>query len=256
MKTPRSRPQGVLCLHGFTGSPEELSPLVDALNRSGFRAQAPLIAGHGGDAAGLASVTREDWLASAHGALAALALSTRPPVAVVGASMGALLALDLAISHPGLVGPLVLIAPPFGLSVVQRTRLSVRRWLMNRFPGRRALAFTAKAGGPDVADPAAGFLIQPINTYPVRAVVELARLIEETIAALDQVTQPVLVVHGRLDRTVKRREAEEIARRLARVTEVETLWLDQSAHLVAIDRQRAAFAAGVVSFLRASAPAL
>jgi len=121
------------------------------------------------------------------------------------------------------------------------------------FPTRRALAFTARAGAPDVADPAAAFLHRPIDTCPVRAVVEFARLLEETMAVIDQVRQPVLVVHGRLDRTVKRSEAEEIARRLTRVTHVDTLWLDQSAHLVAIDRQRAAFAARVVAFLQKAA---
>ncbi|MGE3275964.1 MAG: alpha/beta hydrolase [Vicinamibacterales bacterium] len=249
MKRSLAPVRGVVCLHGFTGSPDELSPLVDALRSARYIVDAPLLAGHGVDLAAMESATREDWLAGAHGSLASVAATTGAPVAVVGASMGAALAVDLAVTHPDLVQALVLIAPPLGLSLWQRARLQTRAWLMRQFPGRRDLAFARKRGGPDVSDPAAALLLSSTDVYPVRAVLELDLLLRESTRLLSEVHQPVLVAHGRLDRTVPRRDAREVAARLSRVTAVETAWLEQSAHLLAVDRQKAAFAQRVLEFL-------
>lgn len=247
----------MLCLHGFAGTPAEFGPLVDALERERFEAEAPLLAGHGAGASALGAATREDWLATAHGSLAALASRTAAPVAVVGASMGALLAVDLACSHPDLVGALVLIAPPVGPGPGARARRGLQRWARRLWPGGRLRQAAPGPGRADVADPAAAVAIGPPTPAPLSAVIEYERLLGESELLYGDVRQPVLVVHGRLDRTVRRKDAEAAAARLAAGATVETLWLDQSAHLVAIDRQRAALAARVCVFLReALAPSI
>jgi len=44
----------VVLVHGFTGSPWELEPLVDALAGAGYAVRAPLLPGHGESPAALA----------------------------------------------------------------------------------------------------------------------------------------------------------------------------------------------------------
>src|SRR5436309_331310 len=51
---PGSRPLGCLLVHGFTGTPEEMRPLGEALAARGFPVHAVRLAGHGTDVAELA----------------------------------------------------------------------------------------------------------------------------------------------------------------------------------------------------------
>jgi carboxylesterase len=94
----------VLCLHGITGTPFEVKPFAEAFGRAGYSVEAPMLAGHGQTLAELARSTWAGWLTSAEEKLAALEARTRGrPVAVLGFSMGGLLALRLARLHPGRV---------------------------------------------------------------------------------------------------------------------------------------------------------
>jgi esterase/lipase len=223
---------------------------VDTLERERFLVEAPLLPVHPIELPARGAATREDWLATAHGSLADLASRTGQPVAVVGASMGALLAVDLACSHPDLVGALVLIAPPVGPGRATRARRALRRWRGLVFPSRRGTAAETGPATPDVADPAAAMRLRSLSNTPPSALQEYEKLLGETVPLYGEVRQRVLVAHGRLDRTTSRADVEEATRRLAAGAAVESLWLEQSAHLVAVDRQKAAFAARVVAFLR------
>ena len=96
----------VLCLHGFTGTPYEVAPLARALATAGFAVSAPLLEGHGENAAALAATRWQDWLASAEEAFDRLrAGAGGGPVAIAGFSMGGLLALRLARRRPGASRP-------------------------------------------------------------------------------------------------------------------------------------------------------
>ncbi|MFP5379584.1 MAG: alpha/beta fold hydrolase, partial [Vicinamibacteria bacterium] len=92
---------GALLLHGLTGTPADLDPLASALRAAGFVVEAPLLPGHGGAPDLLAPVTRGAWREAADDALSRLRDTTGRPVAVLGTSMGALLATELAAARPG-----------------------------------------------------------------------------------------------------------------------------------------------------------
>ncbi|HWP35016.1 MAG TPA: alpha/beta fold hydrolase, partial [Thermodesulfobacteriota bacterium] len=69
-----SRPApAALLLHGFTGDPWEVAPLVAPLAAAGFRVEAPRLPGHDGRPESLAAATWRDWHAAARQALTALA---------------------------------------------------------------------------------------------------------------------------------------------------------------------------------------
>src|SRR3989442_10592453 len=90
---------GVLLLHGFSGSPLEMTPLADALARVGWETSIVRLAGHGTSPDDLARVTWQEWVASAREAYQDLRRRCRR-VALAGLSMGGALALYLAASDP------------------------------------------------------------------------------------------------------------------------------------------------------------
>src|SRR2546430_7371293 len=96
---PGSRPLGCLLVHGFTGTPEEMRPLGEALAARGFPVYAVRLAGHGTDVAELARTRWTDWFASVEAGVARLPASTqRLPRA--RASIGSPLAPPLAAAPP------------------------------------------------------------------------------------------------------------------------------------------------------------
>jgi len=104
----------LLLLHGFTGSARSWSRQMASWS-AGHRIVAPDLLGHGGsdapaDPAAYVPERQADDLAELLGLLDA------SPVAVVGYSMGARLALVLALSHPDMVERLVLESPSAGIA--------------------------------------------------------------------------------------------------------------------------------------------
>ncbi len=104
----------MLVLHGFTGNPQSLRPLAEAVAEAGFTVDLPLLPGHGTAVEDMVPTRWEDWLAAAEAAYQALA-SRCQKVAVTGLSMGGSLACWLAEEHPEIAGIAVvnpLIEPP------------------------------------------------------------------------------------------------------------------------------------------------
>ena len=94
-----SSASGVLLVHGITGGPAEMKPLVRMLASDGFTVSCPQLAGHCSSLAELKRTGWRDWYASVDEALSRLR-QTCDRVFVSGLSMGALLALKLAAKRP------------------------------------------------------------------------------------------------------------------------------------------------------------
>ncbi|HET9991000.1 MAG TPA: hypothetical protein VFQ65_20855, partial [Kofleriaceae bacterium] len=85
------------------------------------------------------------------------------------------------------------------------------------------------------------------RTIPLKALAQLAAFMKVTDEALERVTQPVLVIHGKHDHTAPVACATEIAKRThARRTKL----LERSYHLIAADVERDIVAEEVRAFLR------
>jgi len=236
----------VLCLHGFTGTPFDLGTLAHALEARGHLVAAPMLPGHGGTVADLAATGPDDWLAAADAELTRLAAASGTRVAVAGASMGALLALRLARRRPGDVAALVLLGTALRWRPIDRVRVR----LLSRFYavlGRHDVAFPKK-GGVDIADPEMRALAPSLAAFPIAGLDRVITLSDSVAAELSEVTAPTLVIHGRLDRGFPVAVSEEIASKLGSSI-VERLWADNSAHVVAVDRDREAVAQRVNAFL-------
>ncbi|MEZ5309925.1 MAG: alpha/beta fold hydrolase [Microthrixaceae bacterium] len=89
----------MLVLHGFTGNPQSVRPLADALVAQGFSVEMPLLSGHGTTVEDMMTTDWLDWSADAETALSRLAERTETQV-VAGLSMGGSLTVWLATRHP------------------------------------------------------------------------------------------------------------------------------------------------------------
>ena len=180
---------GVLVLHGFTGSPWEVRPLADDAVALGHSVAVPVLAGHATALAALNETTWQDWLHSAEAAHTWLATRC-DRVHVIGLSMGALLALLIALRQPpALRGRLVLLAPALVLAPWQR----------------RAIVALGRLGWPTVLGKDAPQLAnhaQPpcYSGIPLRATQSLLAL-QELVARVAQ-PLPALVLHGAADQTI------------------------------------------------------
>ena len=97
---------GVLVSHGFTGTPQSVRPLGEALADAGFTVSGPRLAGHGTSVEDMARSAATDWLASLYTELAWLRERTTD-IFVAGLSMGGMFSLYLAGMHPDLIRGIV-----------------------------------------------------------------------------------------------------------------------------------------------------
>jgi carboxylesterase len=241
-----------LCLHGFTGTPYDVAPVAHALADAGFAVSAPLLAGHGQDAAALTASTWNDWVASAGAALDRIKVaSDGGRVTLVGFSMGGLLALRLARTRPDDVAALALLSVPLRLPDWQARILRG----FGHLPGflkRRPFASLRKRGGSDVTDDRVRNATPSLPHMPLASLSELVALGDVVRRDLPFIAQPAFVAHGARDHTVPRSAAFELAGSLASPT-VERLWLPRSGHLVILDVEHVELCAAVVRFLAAHA---
>jgi carboxylesterase len=233
-------PDAVLLLHGLTGSPFEMLTVARRLNARGLRCRGPLMAGHGGDPRALIGVSWEEWVEGARHELEALKGARR--LLVVGCSMGALVACELARTRPRLVDALALLAPAFRLRASGR----LAEFLARRTPLARLVPLWPKVGGSDVRDPDMRAKNPSMDALPLEAVVALGALARHLEPHLPEIAVPTLFVLGGRDHTVSSPEARRLARRFGGASRV--VELAESYHLVGIDVERERCAEAVDEF--------
>lgn len=245
---------GVVCIHGFTGTPYEMRYLGESLARAGFSVHGLRLPGHGTRVEDLDETKWSDWAQAVEDAYDRMRVACGQ-VAVVGQSLGGLLALHLASRRTDVAAVASLAAPLWleGLSA------RVARWaaagMLRRF---RAIP---KFYGSDVRDRRVRAENPAYAAIPTRALAELAAFMRVVEGSLEHVVQPVLVLHGAHDHTAPVACAHRIAERVgrtsnprgpqtARMHPVRTRILPRSYHLLAADVERDIVAAEIVDFLR------
>jgi carboxylesterase len=225
---------GVLVLHGFTGSPRSMRPLAEAFANAGFRVELPLLPGHGTTPSALAETTFADWVAAADEEFLALAAACER-VVIAGLSMGGALACELAARHPEVRG-IVLINP-----FVEPPAASFLALLGQALAtGQRSLPSI----GADISRPgpsAGGY-----DETPIAPLLSLAEALQDFGSRLGEVTCPVLLFSSRVDHVVPSSGGDFVEGHVAGA--FERVFLERSFHIATLDEDAPELEARAVAF--------
>lgn len=179
-----------VAVHGFTGSPYEMSPFAERLASRGVYVDVPLLPGHGTSVEDMSRTSFPDWVAGAEAAYLGLAARHRRTF-VLGFSMGGLIALMLASRHH--VDGLVVVSAP----------LRIRD---PRAPFLPLIALVRKYEPPAPPASPAEMGVEERRTVsysqkPVACIQSLIRLMQAVKAETPHVEAPLLAAYGAHDRT-------------------------------------------------------
>lgn len=239
---------GVLLIHGLTGTPAEMRLVGKGLNRAGFSVYGMQLAGHCGDAKDLLATDWHDWYASVEQAAGQFRQEV-DHLFVAGLSMGAVLALKLAADHPDWVKGVGVYGATFKydgwatpwygklsflLPLIDRLGIG-RHWMVHeeepyglRDERLRQQISSLMLGGDSAA---AGL---PGNPWPSLA--QMYKMAAVVRRDLPKVTAPCLIAHATEDDIASIENAYLVERSVS--GPVETLWLEDSYHMITIDRER------------------
>lgn len=252
-------PAGVLLVHGLTGTPAEMVLLGKGLNKAGFTVHGVQLAGHCGSEDDLLATGWRDWYASVEAAAARLR-EIHDQVFVAGLSMGALLALRLAAERPRWISGVGVLSATFrydGWSIPAIARLAVLLPLVKRLGLFRGASFVERPpyGLRDErirARVSAAMLgedssVAGLPGNPWHSLADLYTLAAHTRRRLRHISAPCLVAHATEDDIASLRYNAGLVMRGVSGP-VELLPLEDSYHMITLDRERRLLIARLAEF--------
>ena len=255
------RQTGILLVHGITGSPAEMKPLVRKLTAEGFEVACPPLAGHCSSLTELKQTRWTDWYKSLEIALDDL--RTRcDRVFVSGLSMGALLALKLAADHPDLIAGVATLSATFFYDGwnVPPLRQKFLLPLVIYSPLRFFLSYH-EPSPYGIKDDRIRTMIDAVyrgqceglpetygySEFPGVTIRETFRLIAAAKRELAEIVAPLLIVHSTEDDMASLKNAAYLANGVSSPV-VETFYVDDTYHVLTLDKRRDDVAARVAEF--------
>jgi carboxylesterase len=255
------RQTGILLVHGITGSPAEMKPLVRKLTAEGFEVACPPLAGHCSTLAELKQTRWQDWYESLETALEDLRARC-DTVFVSGLSMGALLALKLAADHPDLISGVATLSATFFYDGwnVPRLRQRFLLPLVIYSPLRFFLSYH-EPSPYGIKDDRIRTMIDAVyrgqceglpetygySEFPGVTIRETFRLIAAAKRELAAIVAPLLIVHSTEDDMASLKNAAFLANGVSSPV-VETFYVDDTYHVLTLDKRRDDVAARVADF--------
>ena len=250
---------GVLLIHGLTGTPKEMRRVGQGMQRAGFMVYGMQLAGHCGSVDDLVATRSADWVRSVHDAIDTF----RPRVDrlfVGGLSMGAVLALRMAIDRPGDIAGLALYGVNLlydGWSLSWGARFGTQLLPLARRLGigrHRQFAEQPPYGIKD--ERLRELIVEQMNSgdsaaaglpgnpwYAVADMVTLGRVVRRD---LRRITIPTIAIHARDDDLASVRNAHLVLDRIDAPSEL--VLLDNSYHMVTLDSDRKVVARRSIAF--------
>lgn len=226
-----------LLIHGFTGSPADMSVLGDYLAGTGCGVSGILLPGHGTTPQHLNETTWQHWYAAVEQEyLRIRTVYQDAKVIPLGLSMGGLLALHLAYNYQ--VQGVVALSAPVEIAGVNEQVIAEQE--TEYYPKRKTPAEKEK----DLAEGRFSY-----DVTPLKALLSLLQLIEKVKAELPSIRQPALILQSKDDRTVIPASAEFLYNNLAS-SEKKLIWLEKSGHVITLGMERAKVFEAVSQFIQ------
>lgn len=225
--------KGCLVIHGYTGGPYEVEPLVDYLReKTDWKIEVPLLPGHGEKLA-LENVTYDKWIHAAETELKKMQAECKT-VYVIGFSMGGMIAAYLAAKYK--VDKLVLLA-------------TARKYL--------SFKYMSLYIGEVIGDGLRGKLHEndiylhyksKVGAVPFKANIEFMKLVSRTKLYLKDITSPVFIAQGQKDGLVPASTAYYLDKEIMS-KQKEVVFFEQSNHLICLGHDKDVLNKMIYNFL-------
>jgi carboxylesterase len=246
--------RGVLLVHSLGGSPLELKFVAQSLARQGMTVYCPVVPGltFGTDVSGMS--TWRDWYHSVEQAFEQLK-SVCDTVLLGGSSAGSILALRLAAHRQDEVSGLMLYAPTLSVNgwaiprSIKLFHLVSDKWTARLFTFRTPAPHGIKDERVRnfALEAMKGALPSDITVRGGGTVYEFFRLVRNVRPMLSAIKLHTLIFHPRADDQSDIKNTMHLQRKLGGLVEV--CVLDDSYHLVTLDRQRGYVADRTIEFV-------
>ncbi|MDQ1143186.1 carboxylesterase [Bacillus sp. SORGH_AS 510] len=224
---------GCLCIHGFTGAPYEVEPLVDFLQqRTDWVFRVPTLPGHG-EANSLKGIHFQEWINHAETELKQL-IDNCDEVYVVGFSMGGMIASYLAANYP--VDKLILLSAAAYYINPRQLATDIKQTFLDAIKGNlkeNELFHRYK---------------RKITETPLAATLQFRKLVTFIKPLLTKVKVPTLIAQGECDGIVPLKSAEYLFQTIG-AKQKKLTYIKQSKHHICHCEERDVLFNQVLDFL-------
>ena len=231
LSLPNESDCGLLFVHGFTGSTDDLQEMAHYFHALGYHVELPLLPGHGVEKFNFKKITENDWFTCIENVYLELQKKCTD-VFLIGLSMGAILSFKLARKYPKIKG-VIAMATPYWLRSPTHHRIL---GFVNFFHIYRIL-------------PVSELPKQSINpkhkhsldrfeypSYPIYGLRSLYRLIHQVLKDIPYIKQPVYLMHSTLDAAVPYESMEKLANLFPEKPQL--LTLEKSGHVLSCGEEK------------------
>lgn len=224
---------GCLCIHGFTGAPSEVEPLVQYLKKeTDWKLAVPTLPGHG-DTLNLKGVQYKEWIDHAERELESL-LDSCEKVYVVGFSMGGMIASYLTVHFP--VEKLVLLSAAAYYVNPKQLAVDIGMMFKDLYQGKLAenelfLRYKRK-----------------IKETPLAATIQFRKLVNQVRPLLPEISVPTFIAQGEIDGVVPPKAAQYLYNSICSSSK-KLFYIKNSKHLICHCEERNDLFENILSFL-------
>lgn len=219
------RKTGILLIHGWSSTPQELRNTAEYLNSLGYPVYAPLLRGHGTTPRDLIGLKWEDWLEDTCQAYDWLSQYVSE-IVIGGMSTGSLLALNLSLKRE--VRGIIAMGTPVFAKLRWVILLRTLAWI---FRDRKTLIKKIyRRDDWEVAKKKVHYI-----AFPPRSMWEVFRSISATKKIIPQIKAPILVMQSGSDKIILPKSAEYVYKHVSSGTK-ELVFFADSYHVFTVDK--------------------